>query len=109
MLREFIAIVNDASGSGSRVFQEWTANPKKFSLNKLPEVGDLLLGLTETERAKFVPLLEYFTRMSFFYLFTRLEEGEAGYSFNLTMKNESGQSCSLVDELVDREIRHAIR
>jgi len=110
MLNVFVDIVKDSKGAGGRIFSEWTSNPEKFLKKSDLPIDKLLLSLSEEEKRKFKPLLEYFTEMSFYYLFKRLEEGEANYSFNLVMKNDSsGETYPLINDQEDHEIRSSLQ
>ncbi|MFZ2161394.1 MAG: hypothetical protein WAW02_04170 [Sideroxyarcus sp.] len=110
MLNIFVAIVKDAKKAGSRIFSDWVSNPDKFLKKGDLPIDKILLSLSEEEKKKFVPLLEYFTEMSFYYLLKRLEEGESAYSFNLSIKNDNtGEIFSLINDQEDHNIRSSLQ
>lgn len=110
MFNEFIDMLKESSGSGARVFVEWTTNPDKFLKKSLLPVDEILRNITDEERKKIAPLVDYFTKMSFYFLFKKLEEGVSDYSFELNMKNEAtGETLSLINDEIDREIRTLIQ
>jgi hypothetical protein len=110
MLNEFLDIVKDAKGSGGRIFYEWITNPDKFLQNSELPIDKILLTITDEERKKFAPLLEYFTEMSFYYLFKKLEEGESNFTFNLSIKNENTDVIySLINDQEDHDIRGSLQ
>jgi hypothetical protein len=105
-LADFLAIARDARGSGARIFTQWLADPGKYLAADALPIDKLLRELPPQEIDRVAKILDFFTGMSFYYLFKYLEEGEGPFSFELKMsKDGTPGAATLIGKGVDLEIR----
>jgi hypothetical protein len=111
MLGEFKALLEDTRLRGVETLESWLDDPAKFlkpSKYSLP-IDDLLRSLTDSERAKLLPIAQFAANASLYYLLKYLEDGEAGYSFRLTMRHDdSGKETQLIGPDVNNWLADSI-
>lgn len=110
MFDDFKRIMVDAQGFGGRVMRSWMENPSKYlkAKNGLP-IDDVLRTFSPADANKLAEIVDFFAGMSFRTFLRYLEEGEAGYSFKLTMRKElTGEVVELINDEEDRGFRETI-
>jgi hypothetical protein len=92
----FIAIAKDARNSGDQVLSEWHTLKPTYLHKGEPLIAQSLYALDDVEYERMLSLIKYAERTSAYYFLKRLEEGEAGYEFTLTMRDtNTGESVTL--------------
>lgn len=92
----FISIALDARNSGTRVLRDLQKSPPKLFKKTSPHLA-LILSKQQGQSFEDILLLANHAEETVMYFFLkRLEEGEAGYEFTLTMRDtNTGESVTL--------------
>ncbi len=109
-IKEFMKILQDARDSGLRVTREFQSHPLDSLQKTDPAFFKAITAIPENLRPEVLAVVDFALKTSFYYLFKRLEEGEAGFSFELTMNDDaSGERFSLINQSDDFDFRTQIQ
>jgi hypothetical protein len=106
LVNEFLDMCVDSRSTGIQTLESWLSGWRPKSPDPVHVViSDLIDGLSETQRRQLVRTVRYLTDMSFFNLFTRFEQGEGPWRFELRLINtETADEVDLINDTVDREV-----
>jgi hypothetical protein len=92
----FIAIAKDARDTGTRILKDLRSSSPKLLKKISPELASVLSTIQDKSFEEALLLTQHAQESIMYFFLKRLEEGEAGYEFTLTMRDtNTGESVVL--------------